>query len=59
MGYASGSTGIVFEIQQGMVDRGADIGWLSQYPHEREILFGPLTVCQVLLRPRPLRTVKP
>ena len=45
MGYASGSSraGIVFEIQQGMIDRGADVSWLSQYPHEREILFGPLT----------------
>ena len=31
MGYASGSNaaGIVFEIVQGMVDRGANIGWLS------------------------------
>ena len=29
---------IVFEIQMGMVDRGADISWLSQYPHEQEIL---------------------
>lgn len=32
----------------GMVDRGADIWWLSQYPHEREILFGPLTGMEVL-----------
>ena len=40
LGYASGGTvGIVFEIAQGMVDRGADISWLSQYPHEAEILF--------------------
>ena len=39
---ASGGRGIVFEIQQGMIDRGADISWLSQYPHEQEILFGPL-----------------
>jgi hypothetical protein len=30
--------GIVIEVQQGMVNRGADISWLSQYPHEREIL---------------------
>ena len=23
--------------------RGADVSWLSQYPHEREVLFPPLT----------------
>ena len=28
---------------QGLIDRGADISWLSQYPHEKEILFAPLT----------------
>lgn len=33
-----GGFGVVFHIQQGMVDRGADISWLSQYPHEKEIL---------------------
>ena len=44
---ASGGRGIVFEIQQGMIDRGADIGWLSQYPHEAEILFAPLTGLEV------------
>ena len=39
MGYASGGgdrMGIVIEVQQGMVSRGADMSWLSQYPHERE-----------------------
>ena len=32
MGYAEGDsrTGIVIEVQQGMVNRGADISWLSQ-----------------------------
>ena len=30
---------IVFEVKQGMVDRGADVAWLSQYPHEKEITF--------------------
>ena len=31
-GYAAqGGAGLVFEIQMGMVDRGADISWLSQY----------------------------
>ena len=38
----------IFEMQMGMVDRGADLSWLSQYPHEREILFGPLTGIEVL-----------
>ena len=33
---------IVFEAEQGMIDRGADLQLLSQYPHEREILFAPL-----------------
>ena len=35
MGYAAGDgqkTGIVLEMQQGMVNRGADISWLSQAP---------------------------
>ena len=39
MSYASGDTrtmGIVIEAQQGQVNRGADMSWLSQYPHERE-----------------------
>lgn len=51
LGYAQGrntKTGIIFEMQQGMVDRGADISFLSQYPHEKEILFGPLTGVEVL-----------
>ena len=28
----SGDAGIVFEIQMGMIDRGASLGWLSQVP---------------------------
>ena len=39
------STLVVAEM--GMVDRGACLTWLSQYPHEREILFGPLTGIEV------------
>ena len=27
-------TALVFEVKMGMIDRGADISWLSQYPHE-------------------------
>ena len=45
---SSDSPSIVFEIQMGMVDRGCDLGWLSQYPHERECLFGPLTGFELL-----------
>merc|ERR1712194_553049 len=37
----------VFEIQLGMVDRGADLFWLSQYPHEREICLSALTGLEV------------
>lgn len=29
-------------MKMGMVDRGASLRWLSQYPHENEILFAPL-----------------
>ena len=45
---SSGKVGMIFEIQMGIVDRGAELEWLSQYPGEREICFAPLTVtcCQ-------------
>ena len=35
-------SGVLLEMQMGMIDRGADLTWLSQYPHEQEILFAPL-----------------
>merc|ERR1719203_275687 len=50
MTYAKGdgkSVGIVFEIKLGMIDRGADLEWLSQYPHEKEICMPPLTGLEV------------
>ena len=50
LAYARGDgdkAGIVFEIQQGMVDRGAELTFLSQYPHEAEILFAPLAGFEV------------
>eukprot|EP00445_Apocalathium_hangoei_P005925 CAMPEP_0203852806 /NCGR_PEP_ID=MMETSP0359-20131031/8149_1 /ASSEMBLY_ACC=CAM_ASM_000338 /TAXON_ID=268821 /ORGANISM="Scrippsiella Hangoei, Strain SHTV-5" /LENGTH=1009 /DNA_ID=CAMNT_0050769033 /DNA_START=39 /DNA_END=3068 /DNA_ORIENTATION=- len=46
--YANGVASTVFEIKQGMLDRGADISWLSQYGHEKEILFPPLLGMQAL-----------
>ena len=42
-----GGAPTVFEMQTGMVDRGASIGCLSQYPWEEEILFAPLLGMEV------------
>ena len=44
----SGDAMTIFEMQMGMVDRGADLSWLSQYPHEREVLLPPLTGVEAL-----------
>eukprot|EP00965_Chrysotila_dentata_P231453 6198373-Pleurochrysis_carterae.AAC.2 len=49
--YASskpGQAALVFVIQQGMIDRGADISHFSQYPFESEILFAPYTGVELL-----------
>ena len=32
----AGSTPMIFEFGQGMVNRGAELEWLSQYPGENE-----------------------
>jgi hypothetical protein len=49
MHYASqpGKPSLVLEMTMGMIDRGAEISWLSQYPFERECLFNPLTGLEV------------
>ena len=50
MGYASddkATMGIVIEAQQGQVSRGADMSWLSQYPHERECAAHGIRICHV------------
>jgi hypothetical protein len=39
---------LVLEMRMGLVNRGAFLGWLSQYPEEREILLAPLTGLEVL-----------
>ena len=43
---------MVFEIRMGMIDRGADVSLLSQFPGEKEILFAPLTGLEVAAEPR-------
>ena len=43
---------ILFEIRMGMIDRGADVSMLSQFPGEREILFAPLTGLELAAVPR-------
>ena len=43
---------MVFEIRMGMIDRGADVSLLSQFPAEKEILFAPLTGLEVASVPR-------
>ena len=40
------AVGVLFEMQMGMVS-GADFSIISQYPHEREILYNPLTGLEV------------
>ena len=43
-----GKSSVLIEIQQGPLECGADTGWLSQYPHEGEVAFSPLTTFEVL-----------
>jgi hypothetical protein len=43
--------GIIFEIEVGQVDRGADISWLSQFPKEKEVLFNALSNLEVIGEP--------
>jgi hypothetical protein len=43
---------LVFEMQMGMVDRGAPLQWCSQFPAEEEVLFAPLTGLEVCGAPR-------
>eukprot|EP01052_Picozoa_sp_SAG31_P005249 SAG31_NODE_228_length_19803_cov_29.496498_4_plen_636_part_00 len=48
--YSQGSAStpqLIFEMEMGMVNRGALLSWLSQYPDEAEILLPPLTGLEV------------
>ena len=42
---------LVFELNVGQVDRGAEVKWCSQYPNENEILFPPLCNLEVIGNP--------
>ncbi|CAK0823877.1 unnamed protein product [Prorocentrum cordatum] len=46
--YAGTGVATVLQMEMGMVDRGADLSDLSQYPGEAEVLFGPLTSLQAM-----------
>ena len=38
----------IIEAKQGMVDRGADVSWLSQFSHEAEVVMPPLMAVEVV-----------
>ena len=42
---------LVFEFVVGQVNRGAEVGWCSQYPLENEVLFPPLCNLEVIGEP--------
>lgn len=59
LSYTEGSqVRVVFEIAQGLIDRGADLREISQYPHEQEIL-SPLWGSNRIWRPASLRLLFP
>ena len=43
---------LIYEIDEGAIDRGADVSWLSQFPMENEVVFPPCTHLEVLGQPR-------
>ena len=40
------AAGSIFAIDFDMASRGAAIDWLSQFPHEKELLFPPCTMLE-------------
>ncbi len=43
-----GKGGYLFSLRTGLVSRGASLSWLSYYPHEREVCFGPMTALDLV-----------
>ena len=46
--YEHARVSIIYEMALGMTDRGCDMEWISQYPHEKEILLPPLVGFQAV-----------
>jgi len=46
--YAQGATPTILRMRTGMVDKGADLSPLSQYPGEAEVCWPPLTNLEVV-----------
>jgi ankyrin repeat protein len=54
--YSKGDGALVFRISVGMIDRGADLRFLSQYPGEREIVMPPRSCLEVRGEPHMMST---
>ena len=50
-GLADGKKAIIFELQLGKASLGAEVEWLSQFPHERERILPPWTHLEVVGTP--------
>ena len=49
-------TALLFRLEiESFLDMGADLSFLSAFPHEHEFLFPPLTLIQPVRRAKPLR----
>ncbi len=46
-GLQGGRLGVLLEVDMSTMDRGAELSWLAQYPHEEETLLPPLTFLHV------------
>ena len=53
-GGGAAGQGVLFEIAMGLVDRGCEVGWCSQFPEEHEVVFGPCTAFELIPSPEAL-----
>ena len=52
VGLQYGKGGYLFELQTGMVTRGASLQWLSYYPEETEVCLPPCTAVELRRKDR-------